>query len=174
VLDEPRGRDLVKVLDFGLAKLFDDGSSSSSTGAVGTPRYMAPEVMTAGRSSPASDLYALGVMLGELALGGPLWSSDSLTSLVERKRNPAPLIERVPPQLRRALTALLDPDPDQRPNAAQARTLLRTVADGSIAFPPIERPPEPVPAPRRVRWPFVLVLAVAAAAGVAYWSGLLR
>src|SRR5262245_22423069 len=43
VLDQPPGRDLLKVLDFGLARLFSDVTTSSGTGIVGTPRYMAPE-----------------------------------------------------------------------------------------------------------------------------------
>jgi len=176
VLDHPRGRDLLKVLDFGLAKLFSEASSSSGS-VVGTPRYMAPEVATKGKSSPASDIYALGVILAELTLGGPLYINDSLRELVELKLHPEPEIARLPPPLRRPLGAMLDPDPAMRPTAAQARTLLRTVADGSIAFPIVEKPPPPPktattspPKPQRVRWPFLVLLAAAlAAAGYAYW-----
>lgn len=137
VLDDPPGRDLLKVLDFGLAKLFGDSSSGSGT-VQGTPRYIAPEAAMTGASEPASDIYALGVILGELTTGEPLWDSDSLTELVQHKLHPAPAIALVPPEFRRVIAALIEPDPKRRPTAAQARTLLRTLADGSITFPPID------------------------------------
>jgi serine/threonine-protein kinase len=179
VLDQPAGRDLVKVLDFGLAKLFGETSSGSGLGVVGTPRYMAPEVATKGMSSPASDLYALGVLLGELTTGGPLWMTERLSELIEQKHRPDNVVERVPVELQRAVGALLAPRPEERPTAAQARSLLRNLADGSLAFPPIDaRDPtiskvtieaqrrSRVPAPL-VSWRVALFVLVCAAA-IAY------
>ncbi|MDB4953918.1 MAG: serine/threonine protein kinase [Myxococcales bacterium] len=173
VLDQPPGRDLLKVLDFGLAKLFGELSSgSTSPGVFGTPRYIAPEVATTGVTEPAADIYALGVILGELTVGKPLWSSDQLIELVPQKLAPAPAIALVPPALRRVVTALIDPDPKRRPNASQARTLLRTVADGSITFPPIDLHPPTrgkaesrAPLPRS-QWPWVLLGGLAIAVAV--------
>ena len=178
VLDQPAGRDLLKVLDFGLAKLFGESSSGSGLNPVGTPRYWAPEVATQGTSSPASDLYALGVILGELTTGGPLWTTESLTQLVHQKQRPDDVIARVPAALRRAVGALLAPEPERRPTAAQARTLLRSLADGSLAFPSVDaRDPtfsrvqmeaqRERTKPRSARWP-LLVLALLCAAAVAY------
>jgi serine/threonine protein kinase len=179
VLDHPPGRDLLKVLDFGLAKLFGELSSgSTSPGVVGTPRYIAPEVATSGKTEPSTDIYALGVILGELTTGGPLWSTDRLSELIPQKLAPAPAIALVPPELRRIVTALIDPDPTHRPNASQARTLLRTVADGSITFPPIDlridptgrqAQREPVEQPARrspTRWPWIVLGGIAIAAAV--------
>ena len=176
VLDRPPGRDLLKVLDFGLAKLFSEVSSTS--GVVGTPRYMAPEVATRGEASPANDVYAVGVILAELALGRPLYTSNSLGELVLLKMRPDPDVAQLPQPLRRAIGAMLVPDPARRATAAQARTLLRMVADGSVAFPMVPlvpMPPAPAAAPspaRRARWPLLVVLAVAlaAAAGYAYFA----
>lgn len=61
----------VKVLDFGIAKLMDDGTPNiTRTGVVlGTPRYLAPEVIYGEPPSPASDLYSLGLVARELLLG---------------------------------------------------------------------------------------------------------
>jgi serine/threonine protein kinase len=177
ILDQPAGRDLLKVLDFGLAKLFGATSSGSGLGIVGTPRYMAPEVATEGKASPASDVYAVGVILGELTTGGPLWMTDSLSQLVEQKYHPGDVLGLVPVALRRPLAALLAPEPEKRPTAAQARALLRNLADGSLAFPPID-PRDPtisrvkIEARRRrqprfhVSWPVALVALLAAIAAV--------
>ncbi|WP_241255651.1 serine/threonine-protein kinase, partial [Candidatus Protofrankia californiensis] len=59
---------LLKVTDFGIAKLVE-GSATTASAVIGTPRYMAPEQLLARRLGPATDLYALGVMLYELLTG---------------------------------------------------------------------------------------------------------
>lgn len=88
VILEPlrRGGDLVKVLDFGLAKLRTDARAPrnvTSPGIVcGTPDYMAPEQ---GRGDPIdgrSDLYAIGVMLFQLLTGRLPFDADSATQIV--------------------------------------------------------------------------------------------
>ncbi|CAI7978176.1 serine/threonine protein kinase [Parafrankia soli] len=60
-----------KITDFGISKVFE-GSASTASRVVGTPRYMAPEQITGDRLSPATDLYALGVVLYELFTGASL------------------------------------------------------------------------------------------------------
>jgi serine/threonine protein kinase len=54
-----------KVGDFGIAKLFE-GSAATASRIAGTPMYMAPEQIEGGRLGPATDLYALGVVLYRL------------------------------------------------------------------------------------------------------------
>ncbi len=66
---------LLKVTDFGIAKIFE-GSQVTATTIIGTPRYMAPEQITGGRLGPATDLYALGTVLYELLAGSPPFSPD--------------------------------------------------------------------------------------------------
>jgi serine/threonine protein kinase len=64
--------DFVKVLDFGLVKNLDeaDGESLTKTGLfMGSPKYMAPEQIRGDRCTPATDVYALGVMLFEMLTG---------------------------------------------------------------------------------------------------------
>jgi eukaryotic-like serine/threonine-protein kinase len=132
VLDHPPGRDLLKVLDFGLAKnIREPGSHGTESGVVvGTPRYMAPEAAMDGESLPAGDLYALGVILGELAAGKPLWEGENLPHLVSQKLDPEPAIRMVPPPLARIVGALIDPEPERRPTAPQAREMLVAALDG--------------------------------------------
>ena len=59
----------VKVLDFGLARTLGDNSMTGTGKAVGTPAYMAPEVLEGRKASPRSDIYSLGVVLYRLLAG---------------------------------------------------------------------------------------------------------
>lgn len=130
VLEHPPGRDLVKVLDFGLAKnIRDPGSRATESGiVVGTPRYMSPEAATTGVTGPAGDLYSLGVILGELSAGKPMWTGDTLSELIQQKMDPRGAVARAAPQLRPLLAKLLDPEPEHRPTAEQVRAMLQAAA----------------------------------------------
>lgn len=55
--------------DFGLARLYDHGSSLQTTKLVGTFGYMAPELMRTGKASTSTDVYAFGVFMLEVACG---------------------------------------------------------------------------------------------------------
>jgi serine/threonine-protein kinase len=144
ILDDPPGRDLLKVLDFGLAKnVRDPGSRATESGiVVGTPRYMAPEAAMSGTSLPAGDIYALGVILGELVTGKPLWEGDSLPQLVSQKMDSSSAVARIPSGLRATIKALLDPEPDRRPTAAQARAMLAPGTEPGAGDTVLD-PPEP-------------------------------
>ncbi|XXX77585.1 protein kinase [Sorangium sp. So ce134] len=74
------GRPFVKVLDFGIAKLVAEGATSANvTENLGTPLYMAPEQFRAdGRVSPATDIYALGMMAYTLLIGSIYWHEESV------------------------------------------------------------------------------------------------
>jgi serine/threonine-protein kinase len=160
LLDAPNERDLVKVLDFGLARsLLDLDSRATATGLIaGTPRYLPPEVAVGGAdAAPAQDLYSLGVLLGELATGTPLWEAPTLEALFAAKTHGAPRLDGVPAPLRVLIERLLDGDPEARPNAAATREALLAIGAPSrqspVALEPtrdFEPPPltvEPTPAP---------------------------
>jgi serine/threonine-protein kinase len=174
VLDEPPGRDLVKILDFGLAKQVGDMRGTAAGFVVGTPRYIAPEVSTSGVATPPADMYAVGMMLTELAIGGPLWGGDSLGELLSKKLDPQPAIAQVPEALRAVTRALLDVSPERRPDAAQARDLLARIGRGehiavvSVPGEPGDGAPtardRPVAVPRRTKRRWVIAGAIGGAA----------
>jgi non-specific serine/threonine protein kinase/serine/threonine-protein kinase len=76
------GDEQVKLLDFGVAKLLDDAGDDERTRTLGaplTPLYAAPEQLTDGSITTATDVYALGVVLFELLTGETPWTEVGLT-----------------------------------------------------------------------------------------------
>ncbi|MBI3863678.1 MAG: protein kinase [Planctomycetia bacterium] len=73
---------IAKLSDFGLAQR-NTAAGQRYVGLTGTPRYMAPELLTGGRNSIASDMYALGITLYELTLGRYPYS-QTVTTMQEQ------------------------------------------------------------------------------------------
>jgi serine/threonine-protein kinase len=78
----PGGDDLVKLLDFGVAKVPDAGSLTQTATVLGSPYYMSPEQLMASRGVDArSDIWSLGIILYELLTGDLPFEGDSLVQL---------------------------------------------------------------------------------------------
>ncbi len=122
------GNDFAKVIDFGLARLFDVTSRESRL--VGTAEYMAPEQIRGDLIQPATDLYAVGVLLYEMIAGRTPFAAGSVVATLEGHLHaiPAPLRE-IAPDCPAALADLvaraLEKEPDRRPSgASEMRSLL--------------------------------------------------
>ncbi|WP_308204551.1 serine/threonine-protein kinase [Frankia sp. R82] len=115
---------LLKVNDFGIAKIVD-GSGATASQVVGTAAYMAPEQIQAGRLGPATDLYALGCVLYQLLTGRPPFAAaPSMHALWEQHLTtpPAPLAG-IPTVLATVVLQALAKDPVDRPPSAHAFAL---------------------------------------------------
>jgi serine/threonine protein kinase len=122
------GDKVVKIMDFGLAKMVEE-VRRASTLVGGTPYYMAPEQAAGDAVDHRADLYALGATLFELVTGRPPFTEGDITFHHRHTPPPDPR-ERVPelaPEWAELLAALLAKDPDRRPASADevARRLAR-------------------------------------------------
>jgi eukaryotic-like serine/threonine-protein kinase len=118
---------VTKVTDFGIAKAMARGGSSTGVGEVkGKVAYMAPEQASAGKADRRADIFALGIMLYQLATGTHPFRGDTdgetlanilLTDSVAFPRELAP---GYPSSLEAVITKALARDPDQRFETASA------------------------------------------------------
>ena len=138
------GTGLVKVMDFGIAKAVG-GSKLSATGTlIGTLPYMAPEQWLGEPTAFNNDIWAVGCVLYELLSGRLARSYATAAEYVAaaaRRERVAPLPGGVPAWLADTVTMMLQPDPVQRPTAAQCVQLLaRPVAYLPRAWSPTQVP----------------------------------
>lgn len=157
----------VVVTDFGIARAAG-GSRVTRTGFMpGTPDYMAPEQLGPGQIGPATDLYALGMVVFEMLTGRTPFRSEHVGEVIHRQIFQTP----VPPSMLRpeisreidlVVLSCLAKTPEQRPPSAQALaaelTRLAQVPippmaapspqpPGQTGRPPSAEPPPPPPAP---------------------------
>ncbi|HXS97550.1 MAG TPA: protein kinase [Candidatus Limnocylindrales bacterium] len=135
----------VKVLDFGVAQMARDGSSAG--GFAGTQAYMSPSQLNGNPADARSDIFALGLVLHEMATGKRYRRGDAVS------------LPGGPPALAGAIEACLQEDDSAR---VQSMDALRSTLDQIRAE--LDRPKRP----RRRRWPW----AAAAAVGLALRLGI--
>ncbi len=136
----------VKLADFGLAKPLGDTRTFQSVAGlvIGTPGYLAPEVVEGGLAGPAADLYALGVTLYEMAAGARPFPQEDLAELFRAQKEASPeWLGRVRAEVPEALSSLvarcLAADPGQRPSSAEAVALELGLPSSSAARPGASR-----------------------------------
>ena len=124
LLQRPGQPDLVKVLDFGVAKVATgqgDGGHTAIGMVVGTPQYMSPEQAKGIAVDARTDIYALGLILYELIAGRPTFSGETMSSLMVKQvtEPPSPLepgpLSEVPGELEELVFRMLEKDPAARP-----------------------------------------------------------
>lgn len=145
------GRDLVKVLDFGLAKsLAVDDRSTTMTGTrgglMGTPAFVAPELALGRACDHRADLYSLGCILYLIGSGWPPFSAENGAELISKHayEQPAPM-PNAPPALAAVVMRLLAKNPQDRyASAAETRQALEEALVLPQAAASISLPAQPV------------------------------
>ena len=153
-LHRARGHEVVKVLDFGIAKLMGETATSQQLTRdgllVGTPTYMAPERLNNQDYDGRSDVYSVGVMLFLMLTGRLPYvaeGGDLIALVVQHTKQPVPPVREHAPgvsaEVEAVVTRALAKRPEERPDArGLARRLAAAVGlatgeeTGSTAAPP--------------------------------------
>ena len=135
----------VKVLDFGLAKQISEPEINqiqtieplTAAGVlVGTPQYMAPEVLQGRAADVRSDLWSLGIVMYELLIGSPPFGGRSVVEISSAilRDPPRPLPASVPPALESIVVRCLEKKPEDR--YQNARDVSAALASINVASAP--------------------------------------
>ena len=162
LVDQDGDRDFAKILDFGIAKLFDDARAEAGvTGltqvgvTIGTPTYIAPEQAFGQPVDARADLYSLSVMLFEMIAGVPPFEADVVIALltmhataeVPRLEDVAPRVS-VPAEVEAMIRKGLEKDRDDRIQSAVEyvaridEALGRETGSPAPVRPDCEQPPQ--------------------------------
>ncbi len=144
--DPPTGEMTVKLTDFGIARAAEQTRLTQVGSVVGTAAYLAPEQARGEEATPASDVYALGVVIYQLLTGRLPWEGSTLAELALRRESERPLPPSsydpaVPETLSTAVLRSLDGDPAGR--YSTARQLASALRAGGAGL----EPPAPDGAP---------------------------
>jgi serine/threonine protein kinase len=143
--------DHAKVLDFGIARVTSAVETGlTQTGVIGTPQYLAPELLLGEKATPRADVYALGVVMFQLLTGAlPFAAEDARALLLARlgldPRGVRELVPDVPESLAEVVRQSLAREPNER--LADGRALADAlVATGLLDGyrPPRSMPPQPI------------------------------
>lgn len=150
--DEGQMAEVVKVCDFGVAKIESgardtlDGSSKGPQRVVGTPLYMSPEQAVGDPLDARTDVYSCGVIMFEMLTGQPPFSAETpmgvlMKHVSETLRKPSLLVPGVPVELEAVILWALEKDRTRRPSSArELRNALRAFLAGRAGtIPALER-----------------------------------
>ena len=129
-----------RVIDFGISRAVD-GTALTAAGVVfGTPGYMSPEQAEGKPAGPASDLFALGCVIGYAATGAGPFGTGTAAAVLYRVVHAEAMLDAVPPRLREIVAGCLAKDPAARPTPAALATALaardRGTGPSAVAFWP--------------------------------------
>jgi eukaryotic-like serine/threonine-protein kinase len=137
---------IVKLADFGIAKRLDDAAGDVTVigDIVGTPNYLAPELLDGRPATPSSDVYAVGVVVFEMLAGRPPFEGDTpLATAVAHRNHPVPDIAAlrpdIPTDLGNAVKVAMAKDPARR--YASAAVMSTAIGGDPLPSKPTTRLP---------------------------------
>lgn len=118
------GRDRVKLLDFGIAKVVNRAALTGAGAALGTPYYMAPEQILALPLDPRSDIYSLGAVFFEALAGRMVFLGEPLQVAMQHCNTPPPRVrdlctDEIPPEVGELVQRMLAKEPSARPQTME-------------------------------------------------------
>ena len=115
---------VIKLMDFGLAQVRGGPNITNEGALIGTFNYMAPELLNGGKATVQSDLYALGIILYELASGRPPFDGENMVAVLSQHLNapvapPSNYNDVITPMFDHLILQLLRKEPQLRPRSAE-------------------------------------------------------
>jgi serine/threonine protein kinase len=141
------------VTDFGIARLAADAEAALPGTTLGSVHYFSPEQARGRTTTPASDVYGLGLVLFEALTGARAWTGDTTEAIaLARVGAPAPSPRAVRPEVPATLDAIvrraLAPEPgDRYPNGTSMAAALESIVNALDVVDPTSAVPIPVPLP---------------------------
>jgi eukaryotic-like serine/threonine-protein kinase len=138
------GEMTVKLTDFGIARAIEQTRITQVGSVVGTAAYLAPEQVRGEEATPATDVYALGVVIYQFLTGRLPYEGSSLAELAVRQQNETPLPpstynDEVPETLGGAVLRALEGDPNRRyASADELASGLRLGLEGEDVTLPLQ------------------------------------
>ena len=130
------------LIDFGLARLADDPRLTHTGWLLGTPGYLAPEILYGDEATPASDVHAWAATVVFAATGRPPYGKGPAMAIMDRVRRGDHDLSAVPEPLVGLLRSCLAPEPLERPGIHEIRTWLRQQLDLVTVPRPVQPAPE--------------------------------
>jgi serine/threonine protein kinase len=130
LIDESSDTARLKITDFGISGLAEGSAHTRLTSLVGTPEYMAPELVEPIAATPAVDVYSTGIVLYELLAGRTPFGGGNVYAVLKRHAEAQP--ERpsnIGDDLWKTLQLMLSKQPGYRPSAADAKARLEAIRD---------------------------------------------
>ncbi|PSL00842.1 serine/threonine protein kinase [Murinocardiopsis flavida] len=107
-----------KVIDFGIARAMDDDAAvTRSSQLMGTPAYLAPELIVGQGITPASDIFSWGCLVAFAGTGTAPFSAPTVPAVLHQISSAPPNLEGLDPRLAELVVQALDKDPVNRPTA---------------------------------------------------------
>jgi serine/threonine protein kinase len=138
------------LIDFGLARVADDPKLTHTGWLLGTPGYLAPEILYGDDATTASDVHCWAATVAFAATGRPPFGRGPSMAIMDRVRRGEHDLTGIPDPLRQLLAQALDPEPERRPSLDAILGWLRP----QVA--PVARPAPPVARPDRMTLPYAV------------------
>jgi serine/threonine protein kinase len=126
-----------KVVDFGISALIGENDIDPDGSLLGTPAYLAPERLEGGQVSPATDVYAVGLLVYRTLIGQLPWDVGTTTALLRAHQyiepDPLPPVEGLPPAVAALVGRCLEKRPADRPSSAELAHVLAGVSANAPA-----------------------------------------
>src|SRR4051794_31028387 len=134
------------LIDFGLARVADDPRLTHTGWLLGTPGYLAPEILYGEDATAASDVHSWAATVAYAGTGHPPFGRGPSMAIMDRVRRGQFDLDGLPADLRQVVAAALDPDPQRRPTLDQLLAWLRPLTsrpEAGRTAPPTAPPHDP-------------------------------